>query len=286
MQCGLVPSANVGNPVGARGIFFPGPGVTKGMAFGFELIITFVLVKLAKLQQPFVKLVKQSSITAWWDCQSSLLESGNMPFVRPTSGAFAAGPYTGGAANPARVLGSAIVFNSKWGDAWVYVLAQLAGGLLSAAFSFPLYGLGADWARLWDRSSLRPHIHRRHHSRGTGSKSLEIATPKEPTLEEALGIADPFGPDADASPSVSPETKAPPKQVTPAGAGNAMARGGGNAGKAPPALVNNHAAAKDAPTTARGEANAGRPPADTTMSDAPGFSGGQNWNTRQGLFGP
>ncbi len=188
-------------------------------------------VKLAKLQQPFVKLVKQSSITAWWDCQSSLLESCNMPFVRPTSGAFAAGPYTGGAANPARVLGSAIVFNSKWGDvsqasalkcphaqaascghctcsqravsdlilqwnlllcspskkccqqAWVYVLAQLAGGLLSAAFSFPLYGLGADWARLWDRSSLRPHIHRRHHSRGTGSKSLEIATPKEPTLE-------------------------------------------------------------------------------------------------------
>ena len=65
-------------------------------------------------------------------------------------------------------------------QAWVYVLAQLAGGLLSAAFSFPLYGLGADWARLWDRSSLRPHLHRRHHSRGTGSK---CATPKDPTLE-------------------------------------------------------------------------------------------------------
>ena len=62
----------------------------------------------------------------------------------------------------------------------MYVLAQLAGGLLSAAFSFPLYGLGADWARLWDRSSLRPHLHRRHHSRGTGSK---CATPKDPTLE-------------------------------------------------------------------------------------------------------
>ena len=65
-------------------------------------------------------------------------------------------------------------------QAWVYVLAQLAGGLLSAAFSFPLYGLGADWARLWDRSSLRPHLHRRNHSRGTGSK---CATPKDPTLE-------------------------------------------------------------------------------------------------------
>ena len=68
-------------------------------------------------------------------------------------------------------------------QAWVYVLAQLAGGLLAAAFSFPLYGLGADWARLWDRSSLRPHLHRRHHSRGTGSKVSECVTPKDPTLE-------------------------------------------------------------------------------------------------------
>ena len=65
----------------------------------------------------------------------------------------------------------------------MYVLAQLAGGLLAAAFSFPLYGLGADWARLWDRSSLRPHLHRRHRSRGTGSKVSECATPKDPTLE-------------------------------------------------------------------------------------------------------
>ena len=68
-------------------------------------------------------------------------------------------------------------------QAWVYVLAQLAGGLLSAAFSFPLYGIGADWARLWDRSSLRPHRHRPHHSRGAGSKSPQCPTPKDPTLE-------------------------------------------------------------------------------------------------------
>ena len=87
--------------------------------------------------------------------------------------ALAAGPYTGGAANPARVLGPAIVFNSKWGDAWVYILAQLLGGVLSAACSFPLYGLGADWARLWDRSSWRPKMHHHRH----------CATPREPTLE-------------------------------------------------------------------------------------------------------
>ena len=83
---------------------------------------------------------------------------------------------------------------------------------------------------------------------------------------------DPFGPEdthaTDAKRSVTKETELSPKQAHPAGAGNVMAKEGGNTGKA-------------APVTG---ANAKRPPAIATMSDAPGFSGGQSLEDRRGMF--
>ena len=46
-------------------------------------------------------------------------------------GAFAAGPFTGGAMNPARALGPAIAFwNFK--NIWVYLLANFMGGMSGA----------------------------------------------------------------------------------------------------------------------------------------------------------
>ena len=83
---------------------------------------------------------------------------------------------------------------------------------------------------------------------------------------------DPFGPEdthaTDARRSVAKEAEPSPKQAHPAGAGNVMAKEGGNTGRAPPVTG----------------ANAKRPPAIATMSDAPGFSGGQSLEDRQGMF--
>lgn len=44
-------------------------------------------------------------------------------------GALAAGPFTGGSMNPARTLGPAVAAGA-FADAWLYVVAPLAGGIL------------------------------------------------------------------------------------------------------------------------------------------------------------
>lgn len=54
----------------------------------------------------------------------------------------AAGKFTGGALNPARALGPSIVFGCAWSTTWVYVLAELAGGVVAGLANLPLYGKG------------------------------------------------------------------------------------------------------------------------------------------------
>ena len=50
MQTVLVPGLRVGSADGALGLFAPAKHVAAGQAFGWELIMTFVLVRL--LVQP------------------------------------------------------------------------------------------------------------------------------------------------------------------------------------------------------------------------------------------
>ena len=45
---------------------------------------------------------------------------------------------------PCSVFGPALVFNCYWGTAWIYIAAQLLGGLLAALLSLPLYGPGPE----------------------------------------------------------------------------------------------------------------------------------------------
>ena len=52
------------------------------------------------------------------------------------------GPFTGAALNPARVLGPALVYDCYWATAFVYVFAELLGGILAALVFLPLYGFG------------------------------------------------------------------------------------------------------------------------------------------------
>jgi glycerol uptake facilitator-like aquaporin len=60
----------------------------------------------------------------------------------------AVGNLTGGALNPARVLGPALVYLYHLKSAWYYVIAELCGGALAAAAAYPLYGAGEF--PMWD----------------------------------------------------------------------------------------------------------------------------------------
>lgn len=116
--------------------------MSYGQAFGFECILTFTLVSVV-----FAVSVGEPHF-------------GNIgPFavgLAQWAGGLAAGNFTGGALNPARVLGPAIVFSARWHQAWVYVLAELLGGALAAGAAIVLYGLGPDWARFHDHSAKKP----------------------------------------------------------------------------------------------------------------------------------
>jgi aquaporin Z len=50
-------------------------------------------------------------------------------------GAYAVGAVSGGAFNPAVAIGGMVMGLLSWGDIWVYLLANLAGGA-AAAFAF------------------------------------------------------------------------------------------------------------------------------------------------------
>jgi aquaporin Z len=47
-------------------------------------------------------------------------------------GAFAVGDISGGAFNPAVALGITLLGISTWSDIWIYLLADLAGGIVAA----------------------------------------------------------------------------------------------------------------------------------------------------------
>ena len=74
-------------------------------------------------------------------------------------GAFAAGPFTGGAMNPARALGPAIAFwNFK--NIWVYILATFMGGMSGAVIYENLFlEVGSLCCRGAGRMRARVHVY-------------------------------------------------------------------------------------------------------------------------------
>ena len=62
------------------------------------------------------------------------------------AGALAVGGISGGAFNPAVVVGGSIIGLLQWGNFWIYLFAELAGGI-AAAFVFLRVGGDATESR-------------------------------------------------------------------------------------------------------------------------------------------
>lgn len=111
-------------------------GISLGQAFGWELLMTFVLVITVysvAVGEPSFGIVGPAAIGA---------------SVYAT--AIVGGGFTGGALNPARVLAPAIVFGCNWGAVPIYILGELAGGVAAALVSWPLYGTGLQLGKWLD----------------------------------------------------------------------------------------------------------------------------------------
>ncbi|KAK9841100.1 hypothetical protein WJX84_002453 [Apatococcus fuscideae] len=144
LLAGLYPGLGIGKPYLAAGSFTVSPElghISKGMAFGWECIMTFTLVAIVysvALGEP---------------------NFGNVgPFVIglvQAMASFATSNKTGAAINPARALGPTFVFQCNWSSIWVYVLAELAGGLIAGLVSWPLYGSGKDFGRAFETGDAK-----------------------------------------------------------------------------------------------------------------------------------
>jgi aquaporin TIP len=125
----LIPNAH------AVGCFAPN-GISLGQAFGWEAIMTFLLVVTiysVAVGQPDFGVMGPLAI-------------GLALFAAALTG----GGFTGAALNPARVLGPSIVFGCGWKAAPVYILAELLGGVAGSVISWPLYGTGLQFGRWFD----------------------------------------------------------------------------------------------------------------------------------------
>ncbi|DBA83333.1 TPA: hypothetical protein ACH3X2_006580 [Trebouxia sp. C0005] len=130
---GLLPGQSIGMGDAGMGCFKAGTGLTRGMAFGWEFVMTFLLVAVV-----YAVAIGKPSFT-----ETGPLAVG---FALWCS-AFVAGEFTGASLNPARTLGPAFVYHCNWRYAWVYVLAELLGGITAGIVSWPLYGTAGPWAR-------------------------------------------------------------------------------------------------------------------------------------------
>ena len=110
----VIPDAAQGN-LGAHGL---GSGVTVGMGFTIEFVLTFLLVFVV-----FMTAMSNRETGAFAPIPIGL----TVLVVH-----LVAVPLTGAGINPARSLGPAVAAGF-WADHWVYWIAPLAGGALAAA---------------------------------------------------------------------------------------------------------------------------------------------------------
>lgn len=130
---GLLPGQSIGMGDTGMGCFAAADNLTRGMAFGWEFVMTFLLVAV---------------VYAVAIGKPSFNETGPLAVgFALWASAFVGGQYTGASLNPARTLGPTFVYHCHWRYAWVYVLAEILGGVTAGLVSWPLYGTAGPWAR-------------------------------------------------------------------------------------------------------------------------------------------
>ncbi|KAF8073180.1 TIP1-2 [Scenedesmus sp. PABB004] len=120
------------------GCFAPHIGVGLWRAFGWETVMTFMLVVTVysvAVGEPSFGIVGPLAIG-----------------LAVYAAALAGGFFTGAAMNPARVLGPAIVWGCGWRAVPAYIGGELLGALLGAVVSWPLYGTGLQLGRWFEHA--------------------------------------------------------------------------------------------------------------------------------------
>lgn len=130
----LVPGSNIReNQTQYDGCFTPEPHVSDWQVFGWEAVCTFIFVTHV--------------FSVVWYTQNKQGYGNTGPVMVGLSlfaNALAAGSFTGGALNPARVLGSPIVFDCKYTNLHTYILGEFAGAALAVLAIIPWYGISSS----------------------------------------------------------------------------------------------------------------------------------------------
>jgi glycerol uptake facilitator-like aquaporin len=128
------------------GCFIPDRRLSHAAVFGWEAFATFCF------------LVPIFSVVWYTTHKKGYGNTGPiMVGLSLFASALAAGPFTGAALNPARVLGSPIVFDcNNRVHAFYYILGELTGACIVPLAIAPWYGVARDaWYMDWVPSSIR-----------------------------------------------------------------------------------------------------------------------------------
>lgn len=133
----LVPGLHAGGDTSTSavsGCFSPNPAISPVQLLGWEAVCTFCFIL------PIFSVV--------WYTQNKSGYGNTGPIMVGLSlfaAASAAGPWTGAALNPARVLGSSVVFSCRGGNSNVpyYIAGELLGASIVPLVIIPYYGISS-----------------------------------------------------------------------------------------------------------------------------------------------
>lgn len=133
----LVPEVNIRDPIKFpgeaiehHGCFTPNERINDAQVFGWEALCTFCFIS--------------HIFSVVWYTQNKNGYGNTGPLIVGLSlfaNALACGSFTGGALNPARVLGSQIVYNCPYRKVYTYIFGEITGAIFAALAIIPWYGI-------------------------------------------------------------------------------------------------------------------------------------------------
>lgn len=182
----LVPSANIRNSrnylvnpqtggVYHDGCFTPVTSLTDAQVFGWEALCTYSFIT------PIFSVV--------WYTQQKKGYGNTGPLIVGLAlfaNALACGPFTGGAMNPARVLGSPIVFDCPYTKLHIYILGEIAGAIAATLTIIPWYGISKEpWYEL-----MAPRFVKKMAARSERSIILQTMTKQDIVAHETRSVTE------------------------------------------------------------------------------------------------